>query len=62
MPRNIIVDRVVINGASMVCKVSDPSNPRPLVPKSKRDLIVNLTYPLDYLGVKESTRRVPKDC
>ena len=61
MPRNVTVGTVPINGVDIVCEVSDPAKPRPLVPERQRRAIVHFVHHLDHPGVKETTRRVAED-
>ena len=41
VPKNVIIDKVDIFGTKLVCEVSDPKNPRPMIPRSQRNLVVN---------------------
>ena len=52
---------VLISGHSLYCEVSQSNNPRPLVPKELRDLIVNLNHHQDHPNAKETLRRASKD-
>merc|ERR1712015_330049 len=61
MPKNVEVATVPINGVDIVCEVSDPAKPRPLVPERQRSAIVQLVHHLDHPGVRETTRRVADD-
>ena len=61
MPRNVKVATVPVNGVNVVCEVSDPAKPRPLVPERNRSPIIQLMHHLDHPGVKETTRRVAND-
>ena len=60
-PRNAKMGYIDISGTRLYCEISDPLNPRPLVPKSSRDLIVNLLHHQDHPGAKETVRRIAKD-
>ena len=51
---------VEISGQELYCEISS-SEPRPLVPKQCRDLIVNLSHHQDHPNGKETLRRVAKD-
>merc|ERR1712015_140512 len=61
MPRSVKVAKVPINGIDIVCEVSDPAKPRPLIPERQRSAIVQLAHHLDHPGVKETTKRVACD-
>ena len=61
MPRGIKMENVVINGFPLYCEVSDPNNPRPLVPKAQREVILNLLHHQDHPSARETLRRVSKD-
>ena len=61
LPRGVLVDDVDFAGVKLLSEVSDPLNPRPLVPASERNLILNLIHHNDHPNAKESVRRVAKD-
>ena len=52
---------VLISGHSLYCEVSQPNNPRPLVPKELRTLILNLNHHQDHPNPKETLRRIAQD-
>ena len=58
LPRNVKVAEVDISGTRLLCEVSDPQNPRPLIPAKSRNLVCNLLHHGDHPGVKESIRRI----
>ena len=61
MPRNVRVADVDMSGSKVFCEVSDIGNPRPLIPVSQRNLVVNLFHHLDHPSVKETVRRTSKE-
>ena len=61
MPANVKIGRVDMYGTELVCEVSDPENPRPMVPRSLKNLVINLLHHGDHPGVKETLRRVATD-
>ena len=61
LPRGVVVDEVNFAGVKLLCEVSDPVNPRPLVPASERNLILNLIHHNDHPNAKETVKRVSKD-
>ena len=52
---------VEISGQELYCEISDSKNPRPLVPKQCRDVIINLVHHQDHPNHKETLRRIAKD-
>ena len=60
-PRGVVVDDVEVAGHSLLCEVSDPQNPRPLVPAGERNIIINLIHHNDHPSIKESVKRISKD-
>ena len=60
-PRNVFVDIVKLADTELLCEVSDPRNPRPMVPKKQRDLVINLLHHADHPGQKETLRRVARE-
>ena len=60
-PKGVVMADVIVAGSPLYCEVSNPDNPRPLVPESLRSLIVNLAHHQDHPGAKESLRRVSSD-
>ena len=60
-PKNVVMTEVIVAGSPLFCEVSDPNNPRPLVPEAHRSLIVNLAHHQDHPGAKETLRRVAQD-
>ena len=62
MPKNVAVAEVENwSGVKLFCEVSDPHNPRPLVPQVHRDLVINLLHHADHPGQKETLRRVSSE-
>ena len=57
IPKNVVVGDVVMSGQQLFCEISDPQNPRPMVPRSQRDLVLNLLHHADHPGQKETARR-----
>ena len=51
---------VDFSGCQLYCEVSDRNNPRPLVPLSQRELVLNLLHHQDHPSAKETLRRVAK--
>ena len=51
LPKNVKMKEVSISNTSLYCEVSQPNNPRPLVPKELRDLIVNLTISIGMVTI-----------
>ena len=58
MPKNVVMGTVRMSGVDLYCEISDPNNPRPLVPISQRNLVLNLLHHGDHPGQKEQVRRV----
>ena len=48
---------VKLFGEDIYCEISEENNPRPLVPRSQRSLILNLFHHLDHPSAKETVRR-----
>ena len=46
---------------SLYCEISDPDNPRPMLPKAYRTTVLNLMHHMDHPGQKETLRRIVKD-
>ena len=60
-PSNVKMQEVLVSNIPLYCEISVPGNPRPLVPSSCRDIIVNLLHHQDHAGQKETVSRVAKD-
>ena len=58
LPKSVEMGMVRMSGVDLYCEISDKNNPRPLVPESQRNLIVNLLHHGDHPGEKEMVRRV----
>ena len=52
---------VQLSGYSLYCEVSNPQNPRPLLPQDHRSLVLNLLHHQDHPSAKETLRRVSAD-
>ena len=52
---------VNVSGTPIYCEVSEQSNPRPLLPQSFRNLVLNLNHHQDHPGQTETKRRVAKE-
>ena len=61
MPKNVVTADVEIMGNVLYCEVSNPQNPRPLLPSNLRSTVVNLLHHSDHPNYKETTRRVATD-
>ena len=61
LPKSVVVADVDMAGTKVLCEVSDPKNPRPMVPISQRNLVVNLLHHGDHPSAKETLRRTTKD-
>ena len=61
MPKNVEVGKVRMHGVDLLCEISDKSNPRPLLPASQRDLVINLFHHGDHPGAKETIRRTASE-
>ena len=61
MPKNVVVGDVVMSGVKVFCEISNPLNPRPVVPISQRNLIVNLLHHGDHPSSKETIKRAAAD-
>ena len=57
LPRNVVMADVEVAGHTLFSEVSDPANPRPLVPDSHKNIILNLIHHNDHPSVKETIRR-----
>ena len=60
-PRGVKSEFVNLSGHRLYCEVSDPHNPRPLVPKHLRNLVVNLLHHQAHPSEKETKRRIAVD-
>ena len=47
----------IVNDVPLYCEISQVSNPRPLLPKDQRSLVLNLLHHLDHPGQRETLRR-----
>ena len=61
MPKGTTMQDIVISGISLYCEVSDPANPRPLLPEGHRALVLNLLHHQDHPSAKETLRRVSSE-
>ena len=61
LPKNVKVGVVRLADVELVCETSDLKNPRPMVPKKSRDLVINLLHHADHPGQRETLRRVAKE-
>ena len=61
LPKNVQIGIIKLAGTDLVCEVSDPKNPRAMVPRSLRNLVVNLFHHLEHPGQKETLRRTAKE-
>ena len=61
LPRSVQVGDVELSGVKLFCETSDPNNPRPMVPRVHRNLVINLLHHADHPGQKESLRRVASE-
>ena len=50
-----------MSGTVLLCEVTDPRNPRPMIPKNLKNLVLNLFHHGDHPGIKESLRRVSRE-
>ena len=57
LPKGVKMSEEIINGVPLYCEVSQANNPRPLLPKDQRSLVLNLLHHLDHPGQRESLRR-----
>ena len=60
-PKGIKMKDVEIGGFKVYCEVSDSKNPRPLLPKEQRTLVLNLLHHQDHPSSKETLRRVAQE-
>ena len=58
---HVVVQEVDMSGHRIFCEVSDPANPRPLIPCSQRSLVCNLLHHMDHPGQKETARRITRE-
>ena len=58
---HVVVQEVDMSGHRIFCEVSDPANPRPLIPCSQRSLVCNLLHYMDHPGQKETARRITRE-
>ena len=58
LPKNVKIETINLSDVDLVCEVSESGNPRPMIPKSLRNLVVNLLHHGDHPGQKETVRRV----
>ena len=52
------MQEIEISGSKIYCEVSNPQNPRPLLPEAHRSLVVNLMHHQDHPSARETVRRV----
>ena len=50
-----------MQGVQIFCETSDSANPRPMLPRSQRNTVLNLLHHMDHPGIKETIRRTAKD-
>ena len=55
------MEEVTVSGHKLYCEVSQPQNPRPLLPQQHRDLVLNLLHHQDHPSARETARRVSGD-
>ena len=58
MPKSIKMQDIEISGVNLYCEISDPTNPRPLLPEQHRSLVLNLLHHQDHPSARETLRRV----
>ena len=51
----------MISGFPIYCEISDPGNPRPLLPQEQRSLALNLFHHLDHPSARETLRRSSRE-
>ena len=61
IPKSVEMGIVKVAGSDLFCEVSDPNSPRPMVPRSLRNLVCNLFHHGDHPGQKESLIRIAKE-
>ena len=49
-PKGVKMQDVELHGSKLCCEVSQANNPRPLLPKGHRELVVNLLHHQDHPG------------
>ena len=59
-PTGVSMADVNVSGSILYCEVSDPKNPRPLLP-AERSLVLNLIHHQDHPSAKETLRRTSHD-
>ena len=57
VPKGVLMEERDILGVPLYCEVSDPHNPRPLLPSALRSTVLNLLHHQDHPGQKETLRR-----
>ena len=60
-PKDAAMADIDISGHTLYCEVSDESNPRPLVPETQRNIILNLLHHQDHPSAQETLRRAAGD-
>ena len=60
-PSNAVMDTVNVSGQLLYCEVSQKNNPRPLLHKDQRSLVLNLLHHQDHPSAAETLRRVSKE-
>ena len=60
MPKGVQMGTVSISDVPLYCEVSQPGNPRPLIPEQSRSLILNLLHHQDHPSPRETLRRVSR--
>ena len=60
-PKGVKMGEVQLFGETIHCEISDEKNPRPLVPKEHRDLVLNLFHHLDHPSARETVRRTAQE-
>ena len=54
------MEEIDLGGVKVYCEVSDPKNPRPLLPEEQRSLVLNLLHHQDHPSIKETKRRASR--
>ena len=61
VPKTVKCGTVRLGGVDLFCEISDPDNPRPLIPGKLRNVVLNLFHHGDHPGAKETKRRCTRE-
>ena len=60
-PKSVHCQDIEVSGHTLYCEVSQPNNPRPLLPFELRSTVLNLLHHQDHPSAKETLRRASEE-